>query len=40
MELNLNGGRPGLRPVKEDLSGSDFSVTEEANCAGECDWLQ
>ena len=40
MELNLNDGRPGLRPVNGDSLGSDFLVTEEANGAGECDRMQ
>jgi len=37
MELNLNGGRPGLRPVNGDPSGNDPSMTDEANGAGRCD---
>jgi hypothetical protein len=40
MEFNLNGGRPGLRPVNGDSSGSNFSVTEEVNGAGKCDKMQ
>jgi len=40
MEFNLNGAWPCLRPVNGDPSGSDPSVTDEANGTGKCDRMQ